>query len=470
MVDITFPLSSSPGATPQEGAGRLINCYAEPLGEGARSKAVWRRSPGMTKFCDTTQTGYRGGLLVQNTIYAAFNGMIATYSQGGIETVIGAFGGTKRCFWAKNNNAIPDIVVVDPDSGAFSVTSSSVTSFADPDLPAVNSVDFQDGYLIFTTGDGHAYSTDINSVTVNALNFGTAESKPDGLLRGIGFAGMFFFFGPQTTEIWADTANPQGFPYSRSLVLGRGLAGRYAVAGQDDGFTKALIWVAEDNTVVQLNGSNVDKISPPDLDRLIGAVTDKDTLEASVYVSGGHSRWVLSSQTWTWEFDLITNKWNERISDGITRWRATQFLNGFNKWICGDTKSGKFLYVDESSYMEDTDPLVWTIESGPVQKFPNRVTVARADFAFSPGTAVVTGTDPIQTDPTVQISWSHDGGDNWGVPLFRKLGKQKRSETRVTVTRAGLSTAFGHRWRLQVSDPVYVGFMGGTQDATLRDH
>jgi hypothetical protein len=226
-MQIPFPLSSSPGKTPQEGHGRLLNCYAEPLGVDInlakgypQAKAVWRRSPGLSQFATTANTGYRGGILVGSTFFAGWSGKVRSYNSAGAETVVGNLTGTKKLFWARNNNATPDIVAVDPDNGAFTVTAGAVINFADADLPAPNSVDEQDGYLIFTIGDGRAFSTDLNAVTVNSLNFGKAESKPDGLLRGLGYGQLFFFFGPQTTEVWSDTGNPVGFPYSRSTVSG----------------------------------------------------------------------------------------------------------------------------------------------------------------------------------------------------------------------------------------------------------
>ena len=477
MPSIPFPLSSSPGATTSEGAGRLINCYAEPLGADVGvskgyepPKVVWRRSPGLTRFtADTTaQTGYRGGILVASTFYAAFSGKVRKFDADGAESAVGDATGTSKGFWARNNASDPDIVFVDPDQGAFSVSSASVIDFADADLPLPLDVTFIDGYLIFSIGDGRLFATGINVVTVNALDFAKAETKADGLLRGIAYGGLLFAFGTQTVEVWSDTANATGFPLTRSTTIPRGLIGRYAVAGHEDGFTKALIWVAEDNTVVRLNGTTPEKISPPDLDRAIASVEDKNTLEATVYVSGGHSRWVISSPTFTWEFDLASQKWNERQSYGISRWRSGQLQYAFGKWIGGDTLSGNLLYVDDTAYSEDGNPLVMRIESGPVEKFPNRIQVARADFQLAPGTGVATGTDPIQTDPVAQISWSKDGGTNWSNPLLRKIGPQSVTKDRITVTRCGLSTPFGHRWRIDVADPVYVSIMQGNQTASVK--
>jgi hypothetical protein len=40
MVAIAWPNLDLAGCKPSEGAGRLINCYAEPMGDGARATYV----------------------------------------------------------------------------------------------------------------------------------------------------------------------------------------------------------------------------------------------------------------------------------------------------------------------------------------------------------------------------------------------------------------------------------------------
>jgi len=134
---------------------------------------------------------------------------------------------------------------------------------------------------------------------------------------------------------------------------------------------RSLIWVADDNSVVQANGTpNPLKISPPDLDRLIAAVSDKTTLEASVYISQGHPKWVISCAAFTWEFDLGSQKWNERASYQQPRWRGVSGINAFGKWIVGDTQGGRLLYVNSAAYDEFGSPLVMQIESGSGSKLP----------------------------------------------------------------------------------------------------
>ena len=479
LAPIPFPLSSSPGASSQESAGRLIGCYAEPLGKDIGAKkglsppaVVWRKCPGLSLFGASSQSGFRGALLVGSALYAAWSGKATTFTSGAVETTLsGTLIGTEKVFWARNNKSpAPDVVCVAPGTGAFSVTSSAVSSFADPDIGAPNCVFDMDGYFIFTYGDGTIQASGLNDVTIATTDKTQEQAKPGGLTRGLRFNGQAYVLGPTFGAVYSDTAQPTGFPFTRSYVIQRGLLSPYAVAGHEDGFGSALMWVADDASVVQHNGTpNPLKISPPDLDRLIAAVSDKSTLEASVYISQGHPKWVLSCPNFTWEFDLGSKKWNERVSYLQTRWRAVSGISAFGKWITGDTQGGRLLYVNGNAYDEYGNPLMFQLESGPVVNFPNRTKVARADFNFVVGVGQATGLDPIATDPSVGISWSDDGGITWSQEFIRKLGRQATPQ-RITMFRTGMTGVQGRRWRLKVSDPVYVAFMGATQDTELKRH
>ena len=474
-VPIPWPLSSSPGGSSQEGAGRLINCYAEPLGkviEAAKQfkppPAVWRKSPGLSLFAASGQTGFRGSILVDSTFCAAWSGKVSKFTSAGVETLMtGSLTGTEKVFFARNNKSTPDIVCVAPATGAFSVLVGSVISFADPDIGAPNSVCFMDGFFIFSYGDGTLQASGLNDVTIATTDKTKAQSKPGGLSRCITFNGQLIALGPVFGEVYANTANPTGFPFTRSYVLQRGLAGAYALAGHEDGFGSALIWVADDNSVVKHNGTPIpDKISPPDLDRLIAEISDKSTLEASVYISQGHPKWVIKCPTFCWEFDLGSQKWNERNSYLQTTWRAIGGCYAFGQWMVGDTQGGRILKIDPLALDEFGSPLVMQIDSGPVVGFPALTKVGKCDFNFVTGVGIATGSDPIATNPQVGISWSNDGGLTYGNEFVRALGRQT-TDSRIIMTRTGMTSNHGRRWRLKISDPVYGGFLGGNQNTRL---
>lgn len=565
---IPFPLSSAPGANPQEGSGRIINGYSEPLGDPQQptgpASQVWRRSPGLSLHAATSEAaGYRGGLVVNNLALEVWSN-VYTVTGAGVVTLLGALPGTRKVSIARNQDgAGPDVVVVDPDNGAFLVQVAGV-----PQAPAVynglgnlpqpNSVSFQDGYFFYTIATGQIYASPLNSVgAINALTFATAEAKSDvTLLRGIPFNGLMWFFTTGHCEIWQDVAGvAPNFPYGRLAIIEYGLVQQSAIAGFEVGFSE-LLWVAQDFGVYWATPGTVKptKVSPPDLDRLIEAqMRAGSTIEASCYAFAGKKFWCLSSPSWSWEFNLTSLKWNERWSllpTGLFgRWRASGGHPAFGKWLMGDEQSGNLLWIDSANYTENGAVQLFRMESGPVRNFPTLIRIARADFDFDMGvgqavgqvtctivgatagsggvvrlqvtssaqmqnndTLVVSGiigtieangtflatiidashielqgstfvnayvsggsvidvtSPPGAVNPSVAISLSRDGGLAFGNPLIRSLGTQSRAlRQRASVKSMGLSGPMGCRWRIDVSDPVSIGFFGGTQSSDPRE-
>ena len=407
-AQIPFPLSSFPGANPQEGAGRLINCAAEPLGEAQHptgpSPQVWRRQPGLSQHAATGQAGYRGGLIVNNLSFECWSGNASTVDTNGVVSSLGNFPGTKKVSIARNQRTganSPDVVAVDIDNGAYSLNGGGVPTLYNGggNLPQPNSVCFQDGYFFFTIGDGRIFGSGINALTQNSNTFTTANAKADvTLLRGIAFSGLLWAFTTGHCEIYQDTAQAfPAFPYTRQLVIEYGLVQANAIAGWETGFSE-LLWVAQDFGVYWATPGSFApvKVSPPDLDRLIEAqVRAGNTLEAGCYAFAGKKFWHLSSPAWSWEFNLGTKRWNERWSLQSTglfgRWRFSGGHPAFGKWLGGDTQSGNLFWIDSSNYTENGAVQLFRIESGPVRDFPNQIRIARADFDFDMGVGIAVG-------------------------------------------------------------------------------
>jgi hypothetical protein len=487
-IAIQFPLSTSPGQRPQEGMGRLINCYAETRGEGL---PVWHRAPGARILGDagTSDTWvswsfpfeewfvaredasaslageFRGGVVVGNSLYAAFGETVYTVDESGAFTALtGTLPGTDKVFFARNNNATPQVVMV-TDSTAYYVTGGAVAAYPDGDVGSPACVCFHDSYFMFGYGTGKVQASGVNTTAVNALDFTTAETNPDGVIQTWSYRGLLYAAGTSTIEVFGPPVNPEAFPLTRqNYNITPGLISPFCVAGFEAEFGNNPIYCASDNTVRQLNGYSPDKISPPELDALIAAVDDRSTLEACCYISKGHAFWQLSSSTWTWVFNCNNQKWHERVSQGLTRSRMSISVPAFESWLVGDTESNNILQIDGALATEVDDEILFRVESAPLKDFANRVRVSRADFDFTVGVGDATGTDPIETDPTILVSWSDDGGYSWSTPWYRLLGAQAETQQRITVLNTGLSGPMGRRWRLDVSDPVHVGLMGGSMD------
>jgi hypothetical protein len=428
-------------------------------------------------------TGYRGSILVGSTLFVAFSGVLATVDEDGTITTAGALPNVSsgefdpvadRVQFSRNNRQPPppDVVATTSDGRSYLCTTSGVTAFdvAPPGMTEITNC-FMDGYTFYADASGKIQASQINDAdTLNALDITTAQAKAGQLRRLVAYDQHLFAMCDTWVEVFRNVGNPEGFPFGRVAVINRGLVAPYAVAGYQDGFGKALVWVGDDNGIHILDGYTATRISTPDVDRDIEALADKSGIEAQAYITSGAAFVSVSSPEWTWEFNLTTQQWSERRSklrDGtlLDRWRGTgDSVFAFERWLIGDTHSGKLHEITSDARMEDDAALVIRIESAPVHDFPRGINVPRADFNFSPGTGRAPGDDPIETDPQVQISWSDDGGLHWSNPLWRSIGRQDTNPA-ITVLRTGRTAAQGRRWALEISDPVFVSLLGGDMTA-----
>lgn len=472
MTDIVFPNSTSPGARPGEGSGRLINCYAEALESGARASFARRRVPGLSHLIDTLFPGCRGFHFYNDDLYVAQADRLLRVNLVGpayVTTNLGALAGLGRVTFARNNKApIADVVCV-TENGAFIVNQASApTAFPDGDLPQPITVAFLDGYFVFAIRDGRFFTSGINDITVDALDFGKAESHSGGLLNAVAFGEQLMLMGPSSIEFWQNAGNATGTPFSRTSVVARGLASTFAVAGTEYGFS-SLIFIGDDNGVYRLDGGyQPTKISNADLDRLISAVADKTLLDVTVAVTEAHAWATVSGPNFSWTYELATGFWHERASYFDNHWRGVCSVQAFGGWVIGDRTTGDIWLLDPDIQFEGTKPLVMKTHSLPSIGFPNRVAISRSDFDIIVGQGRVTGLDPIEVDPVCLISWSDDGGATFGTPLKRSLGRLAKYGTRVTVNRAGMAGPYGRVWCVEISDPVYASILSGSMDGNLR--
>lgn len=462
-IPITLPRSTFPGNRPQDGRGILTNCYAEPDGEDGDVR--WRRVPGLTQFGTSTRSGFRGGLFIPGALYVVIGTKVISYSaSGGEGTVLsGTVPGTAPVIMARNNATLPDIVIVVPGDGAFYISGNSVVNYPDDDVGQPNSVCIFKDFFIFTYGDGTTRSSDPGSTNINTQNYATAEYKPDTLLRSIPAGGVLLLFGSSSIEMWGGTVNDTGYPFSFMQGIDRGLLGPYAIDGYRDGFGGGIVFAGDDNGVYLFSSGSPTKISPPDLDTLIGK-SDKSTLEIMCFASRGHLFAAVQSETWTWVFDLNAQKWHIRQSYLQARWRATQAVLAFDKWIVGDRLSGNLAVIDSDAQTEYGQSLRQSITTGPQKDFPARMRINRVHVYATVGVGSVTGIDPNQTDPLIEIECSLDGGLTWSVPRQRPLGRQAIGRQSVNANNFGHATGQGVRWRFSISDPVDATIMGASME------
>jgi len=464
MSQIPLPVLSAPGRKPQSSGGRLINCFPEQLPETAGSKFVYWRVPGMKAFGTSVGTTYRGAIEVGNTLYFVVDTKAYSItSAGGAATQLTGTvpGSTAPIIFARDNATTPHVVGVSPGDGAFVIASGAVSSYPDADVGQPNAVAYLRGAFHFTYGDGKVRNSDTNSTDINTLSVATAESKPDTLFRPIPLGnGQLLLAGSSSTEVWGGQVNDTGYLFSYIATIARGIVGPYAIAGHEDGWGKGIYLVGDDFRVSRLNGYTPEPVSPSDVDILIEAEPDKTRISVEVYIAEGRGYVVVQSPTWTWEFDTTLQSWHERRSHLRSYWRGTQPVKAFNKWLCGDKLTGHLREISATTHDEIGDPLRMRIETGPMGAFPQTIRINSLELQITKGAGIATGTDPVQTDPDVEVSISRDGGTTWSNGRPIKIGRQSLTAGRVRSSLWGQAEVQGVRWRLDESSSVPFGFMG----------
>lgn len=112
--------------------------------------------------------------------------------------------------------------------------------------------------------NGRFYWIEPGEVTIDPLNFATAERSPDAISQVVVFSDMFWLCGQTTTEPWIFTGNPNN-PVQRfsGILFDRGTWEGTAVQVKD-----SLVLTDQDGAVFQIKGG-LKRISTPDIEERI---------------------------------------------------------------------------------------------------------------------------------------------------------------------------------------------------------
>lgn len=219
---------------------------------------------------------------------------------------------------------------------------TTVTQIASPDDRPFVSIDTINSYVVCFCPDGRWYWIEPASMTIDPLNFATAESSPDGGVAVRRVVDEIWFFGTKTTEPWQATGDPDA-PFQRASgrVYDRGCRSRDTTVRFDNG----IIWVGDDGIVYRT--ANVPQaVSTNGIEERITRATDQ--LSAFTFDTNGHKFYVLKIPgEGDFAYDAREGEWTRFASPGITSWRpwvgegriCASSTDG-TIWDMGDTTPG----------------------------------------------------------------------------------------------------------------------------------
>lgn len=346
----------------------------------------------------------------------------------------------------------------------FTYATNDYQKVVTPNLPSAASVCFIDGYFVVNRVNSGIFQICAlyNGLVWNALDFATAESSPDNLLRVLNVVGQLWLQGAITSEIWSNTG-AAAFPFSKiaGAKMETGTGAAYSAIALDN----SVLWVGQDKQsfgiIYRAQGFTPQRISTDAIELRIRLAPNPSTLRSFAREEGGHIIYVLTGggMETTLNYDLATQEWfetaylnsegNYELHLGITGFFA------FGKTLVLDKNNGNIYEMSQKYYDDNGDPIardrIFThlIDENKRFKYKN-LTVG-----FEVGVGTQTGQG---FDPQALLSLSRDGGKNFYVSILKPLGQAGKFLTRVIWDRLGQARQL--TFRLRITDPIPVHITG----------
>lgn len=432
----------------------LVNLYAEMQSPGGKDILALYGRPGLVHRVTVGSGPIRGCRVMGGLLYAVSGTEVYKIDTNWLATKIGDIAGTGLVTMSDNGTQMAIV----SNGDAWVATSSSVTTISDPDLPDVYTVDYLDGYTIFSADDGRFYSSNLLDATdIDPLDFATAESYPDGLQRVFVDHREGWLFGAESTEVWynAGATNP---PFARfnDAVLEKGIFGRFSVTKNDN----TVFWLANDGVVYRALNYSPQRISTHAVEKDVASWSASDT-EMFSFTMEGHTFVILSSVMGTWVFDASTSLWTKWRSANRARWIATSYSRFAGHHVVGDYQTGEIYTLDLDTYTDNGDAIRAEIQLPMIHAERERLVMHAFEVDIESGVGLTTGQG---SDPQIMMQYSDDGF-TWSSELWRSMGRIGEYKKRAIWRMVGPD--FRQRSiRLAVTDPVKRAFISCYADMT----
>jgi hypothetical protein len=424
-----------------------INCYLEFQKDGEKTNVVAYGTPGKSLFANAGVNPIRGAYSVNDLAYIVYDNGFYTMNNAGTITLVGTIGTSSGSVFMVSNGF--EIFIADGTANAYYYTIATGILAVSNSLAMV-SCDFMDGRIIGNEKDTGRYyiSGSYQASTWNALDFATAESSPDNLVRVFSNNGGVMLFGQFTTEIVASNG-AQDFPFGRiGYPVDWGLYALNSVAKLGD----AVAFLGRNRMgeaqVVLMQGYGATRISTHDIERIINDSTILEAATGFSFMTNGHQMYQLTAGGNTFMYDLTTGVWSTLKSYGIERDKGERAINLINKILITDYANGNIYRVSDTVYDDNGSPLVMEISGKHVFYGDDKFSVSELFIDMETGVGLATGQG---SNPQIMLQTSRDGGHTFGNEQWKTFGRVGEY-VRVAWSRLGRSRDFV--FRLVISDPV----------------
>jgi hypothetical protein len=450
---------------------RMVNLFPEMTPDNGQTAAYLNRAPGL-EYLQSVGTGPIRALWAHQTNGNDFyvvsgNEVYKMSTMTGDPVLLGTVSGTGPVSIADNGTQI--FFACNPDSYIYNEVTNVFAQITDPDFPGAVTVGYLDGYFVFNEPDAQRVwvTSLLDGLSVDPLDFASAEGSPDGLVGLIVDHREAWLFGTDSVEVWYDAGLPD-FPLTR--IQGAfneiGCVAAFSIAKLDNG----LFWLGTDargqGIVYRANGYTGQRVSTHAIEYAIAQYSDISDAIGYTYQQEGHAFYVLTFPTGnaTWVYDVATQAWHERagwLNGEFTRHRSNCQCNFLGNTIVGDFENGNIYKMSLNVYADNGDIQKWLRSWRALPTGQNNLKrTAHHSLQLNCESGVGLN-DGQGSDPQAMLRWSDDGGHTWSNEHWSSMGKIGAYYQRVFWRRLGMTLKLRDRvYEVSGTDPVKIAIMG----------
>lgn len=316
------------------------------------------------------------------------------------------------------------VMIVDGDNGyVFRLSTNAFTKITDADFSGSRMVSELDGFFIAQnpTTDQFYISAVDDGLTWDALDFASAESRPDNVVAHVVINREALLLGELTTEWWF--VGGGSFALDRRTVSAVGCIAPWSVKRADN--TVLMIGRDENGSglVYQIAGYQAKRVSTFGLEHYLQSSTDISAAVAFVFQWHGETFYALQvpGLKTTPCYQLSTGSWFDLADidgDGqFKAYRATDHVYCFGRHLML-SEDGRIWSLSDAVHKYGASPRVCERTS------PHSASRTLEPVRYSEFVADVTTGEAVVPGTTVyaELCWSNDGGRSFGDPVLRSLG------------------------------------------------
>lgn len=430
-VPLQVGAQSGRAASPAVSSERLLNGYLEQTPQGRNPAPVYG-TPGLIAIADLGDV--RAQIEAAERLFVVTDKLYEVFADGSSDDLGTVPEGTVDIASDGTN------VVLTVDGTIYVWDGATLEEVTDEDAPAASSVEFLNGFYVFTEQGEEQFfiSPQANpGGDFDALDFDSADTSPDKLVRTRRVGRDLVLAGRQSIEFWYYSGDST-FPINRysDTPLDVGLAGVRAEARSNE----TWFWLASDKTVRRLDGRTGARISTFAVEDEISRWADVSLTIGTSHVWQGHLFVVFRNPDGCVVWDQAAQLWHERGSYASDTWQVSHYAYAFGKHLFGGPK-----LFELGGYDEDGAPLPFEMVTPWLDNGGERFSVNEVELRMEAGTG------DLETPPQVTLSRTEDGVA-FTTPLIRTFGLLGERFRRVVFSRQGMSR--GCAFKIRITDPV----------------